>query len=177
MPNIELRGLQDDGKTLGMVVMTIRLIKCMGYLGEEIIGNLHLNIPGTRYKDNEHIKKWIRKVYRESRGEIKHQIILVDEIDGIYSHLDASKETREDLLGLWQDMKLQNFLIYTKHVGKGVNKLVRNATEISIRPSFDRERDTLYLDMINGFIQREYTLPVHPASYYFQFYSRDEPVI
>jgi hypothetical protein len=132
--------------------------------------------PGYTYMNNDKIKKFIRKVYRTSHGAIRHQIIAIDEIDQCYSHKFSSSDNEaiEDLLTLWQDKKLENFLLYTKHIGYGCNILIRQATEVSIKPFYDRRHDTLYLNVIDGFDMQVKWLTFEHISRLYPFYDRWE---
>lgn len=205
--NVCIRGVQNSGKTALMVKFVNRLIWRWGYYWDNTTGNIHMwarkpvyridgfikhgtpppgaevlragiPIPGYSYMDNDHLKKYVRKVYRKSKGLIRRKIILIDEIDQCYSHLDSvlDSEAREDLLTLWQDKKMENFFIYTKHIGLGCNKLIRSATEVSIRPYFDRFNDVLYGLVIDGFEMKDKLLIFPHASDAFPHYDRWEYV-
>jgi hypothetical protein len=203
--NVCIRGIQNSGKGILQVKFVNRLIWRYGYDWAEVYSNFHwwvkkpifvingvvkhgspppgariiregIPIPGYHYLDNEHMRKWVRKVYRKSRGLIRHIIIVIDEIDQVYSHLESmiDAEAREDLLTLFQDKKLEIFFIYTKHQGLGVNKIIRSATEISMKPYFDRRFDTLYGLVIDGFTMSKRVLVFRHASDAFPHYDRWE---
>jgi hypothetical protein len=203
--NVCVRGVQNSGKTALMVKFVNRLIWQFDYTWDDTCGNIHMwvkkpvyrldgkikhgtvpagaevlregiPIPGYTYMDNEHLRKYIRKVYRKSRGLMRRKIIMLDEIDQCYSHLESviDNEARDDLLTLWQDKKLENYFIYTKHIGLGVNKIIRSATEVSIKPYFDRRFDTLYGMVIDGFTMSNKLLTFKHASDCFPHYDRWE---
>jgi hypothetical protein len=191
--NYCFRGLPSTGKTLGMVGFIWRLIYIYGYKWSDVVTNFHLFLnrgkgtyengfegsvepEGYRHMDNEHIKLWVRKVYRKSKGKITRQIIAIDEIDQVYSHkFPYSDESTSDILTLWQDQKLENFFLYTKHVGRGCNILIRQATEVSIRPMLIKPRDTLYLRVIDGNDQQNKILPLYNVHEHYNHYWRWEP--
>jgi hypothetical protein len=203
--NICIRGVQNSGKTLSMVKFVNRLVSKFGYYWDDVTGNIHMwikkpvyridgqithgtpppgadviregiPIPGYTYMDNDKIKKYVRKVYRKSKGKMRRKIIIIDEIDQCYSHLDSMVDTeaKEDLLTLWQDKKLENYFIYTKHIGLGCNKIIRSATEVSIRSYFDRQRDIVYDMVIDGFTMQDKMLVFPHASDAFPHYDRWE---
>lgn len=203
--NVCIRGTQGSGKGVLAFLLIDRLISHYNYFWDDLTANYHfwerkpvyrfdgrikhgtpplgadilragVKIPGYCYKGNTDMRAFIRKVYRKSHGTYKRQIIAVDEIDQVYSHLDSmvDKEAQEDLLTLFQDKKLENYFIYTKHVGRGVNRLIRSATEISIKPYFDRRFDTLYGFVIDGFEMRSKLMIFHHASRAFPHYDRWE---
>jgi hypothetical protein len=191
--NVCFRGLPGTGKTKGMVALCFDLVENHGYRWENVKGNLSifadrgrgvypdfkgsLPMPGYTRLTNLGIKHWIRKVYRKSRGKLTRQIIMVDEIDQVYSHkLGYNDEAIEDILTLWQDQKLENWFLYTKHIGRGCNILIRQATEISIKPFKDDVHDALYLRVIDGRVQQEKIKQIFNASRYNKNYWRWEPV-
>lgn len=185
--NICFRGITGSGKTLGMIAFCARLVKYFGFDWNEVYANLmiysdkahDIPMPGTHYLDNDAIKKFIHRVYRGSKGKIRHIIIMIDEIDQVYPHLFSAKdvEAAEDLLTLWQDLKLEIFFLYTKHLGFGCNKLIRSATEVSIRPMFDNVHklyDLLELNIIDGWKMEWKQLSFENVSQYYKLYKRKQ---
>lgn len=180
--NVCFRGVQDSGKTLGMLRFGFRLVQEYGFTWEDVVGNFriwqdkknNIPMPGYTFMDNEKLKKYIRKVYRKAKGTIRHKIIMIDEIDQCYSHKFSASDVEaiQDLLTLWQDKKLGIYFLYTKHIGFGCNILIRQATEVSMKPLFDRVHDTLYLQVLDGFTMQVKWLKFDNISRYFNFYDR-----
>lgn len=172
--NIEISGIQDTGKTLSMVALANHFYYEKGYPGENFIGNVKINnIPGYKFVSNQKIREWIDRIYHSEIGDWTDMVILVDEIDGLYSHRDVNdKKMNDEIKGLYQDIKLGNYFIYTDHQGLSVNKLVRDVTEITIMPDYDREINFVSLYIINGLYTQVFYNGIENASKYIPLYNR-----
>lgn len=176
MPNVEIWGNANAGKTLTMVAFFMRLCILHGYKPEEACGNLRLNIDGYTYMPNPELRKYIHQIYRVEREDTWHRIILVDEIDGLYSHLDWMDKTQQaDLKFLWQDFKKMNYMIWTKHRGIGINKIIRDATIAAMKPYMDREHDIMRVAIGNADIEQKFLWTFKPSNFY-DLYNRAEVV-
>jgi hypothetical protein len=147
---VKWRGVMESGKTIGMMA-TYKQLRLDGFKACNAYGNMWLNDPGFHYCTNEELRAVVRKAFNTEIGQWRQIVILMMEADSVYSHKDYSeKELTEDLRGFSQAMKLNNWFIYEMHEGAGVLKLLRDKTEISIKPTYYRDQDVMHLSIING---------------------------
>jgi hypothetical protein len=148
---VAFKGRQDCGKTAAMVGTTIELLHKHGYSHNDVVSNVYLKgkeFSGYTLLDNKELKKYVHDMCKEG---YKHHIILIDEIDSVFPHRFWQQKGQTDaLLGLWQDVKLFNWVLYTAHLGLGVDKLIRECTQICVLPQFNRSTDSIELEIIDG---------------------------
>ena len=180
-------GNQGCGKNVLMTVMAHFWVKNVPevYSFDRIYANYHLVYPGAHYLKNKDMKLQLRKMFakEEDGGEMvsgkwDNTIVLIDEIDGLYpqwGHGDA--EARKDLSGVYQDEKMHVQMYCTTHKPNNFNKIMRDASTVIAIPDLDKFEDTLYVKFIDGRYRTVNEMNIHPASYYFGCYSRDEKVI
>jgi hypothetical protein len=199
--NIIIREVQGKGKTAGMVFFVNRLVTLLPeiYTWDNVHPNIHIDMC-PNYYTNEQIRKKILQVYGRhidggERGEHTKQIIVVDEIDGLYSHLSyQDKQMQKELLGLYQDEKMHNVFICTKHDQEtGVNKIIRDFTEIIIFPEIEKSGsnqgclwrnlpipnvggDKLTLHLLDRRFKTKADIEFQPFSWVFDKYKRWEAV-
>jgi hypothetical protein len=187
MPNINISGVQGTGKTASMVFQAKRLIEVYSdiYSGDSIHCNLHLKeaeFPGYHYHTNKELRAFIKKVYAApplgEMGQWRDLIILFDEIDNTYTHLEYNvKAIREELLGAYQDEKFTNHLFYTLHRPSSVNKIIRDVTEVFMLTHYYQENDEVILSIIDGRTHAFGELPEPHFSRVFNWYKREEAIL
>jgi len=171
--NIEISAIQGSGKTLTAVQLVLHFVIEDGYQPEKVISNVKIDIPGIKFVSNRELRKWVDRIYRTEIGKHRRYIIVADEIEGIYSHrINNDQQMNDEIKGLFQDLKLGNYFIYTDHLGKGVNKLIRDVTEYTIIPDYDRETDKVKLAIINGLFCQTFFNEIKEASKIIPFYNR-----
>lgn len=172
--NVGFKGRQDTGKTLTMVATLLELCRFHGYKYSEAVGNVGVNMPGFTKLNSQQLREYVKRTCSEG---LKHRIILIDEIDSVFpARFWSDKEQTEALLGLWQDVKLFNWVLYTAHLGKAIDKIIRDCTQVVVIPEYVREDDTVYLEVIDGLDLEVFEDAIYPASDVFKFYDRWEVV-
>jgi len=167
---VGFKGLPNKGKTLSMVAVMLELLRHHGYSGWECTGNVDVKVPGYSFVSSESLKSWIREMITKG---LRHRVVLIDEIDRVFPHrLWADKRQVLDLTGIWQDEKLFNFILWTAHMGDPVDKIVREATQISVIPDYQRDLDRVVLGVVNVYDLETHEEVIEPASAIFPFYDR-----
>ena len=131
-----VKGRQRIGKSTWITGLAWHLCMHGGYEPREIIANYHLfnedgsPLDGYHYCNNQQIKQVVTQmVDRRAR----HLIILVDEIDRVFSHRTWHKPEQIDaLVGLWQDEKMFYNVWGTAHLGLSVDSLIREIAQVEI---------------------------------------------
>ncbi len=99
------------------------------------------------YLTNINMRKFMGNVVKNG---LKHKIILIDEIDRVFSHrFWHDREQTESLLGLWQDEKLFNYIIGTAHIGKAIDTLIRESMQVEIITQSEQKGAAIRLNIIN----------------------------
>jgi hypothetical protein len=85
----------------------------------------------------------------------------------------SNKEQSEALIGLWQNEKLGNVIIYTAHMSSGADKIIRDATQLLHICSYNKQEDRAEVIQCDF----RYGLPdsfliLYPASEIFSHYYR-----
>lgn len=146
--NIAFKAAQGKGKTATVCASAVELCNWFGYDAKDIVANFHINLPGVTVLNNDDMRAWFKTVINKG---IKHKIICIDEIDRVFpARLWADKEQTLGLLGMWQDEKLFNYMLYTCHLGTSIDKIIRESTQISVMPMYDKEEDRIDLDIADG---------------------------
>lgn len=150
MPIIGIKAFQDQGKTaLGIGVIEYLCFEC-GYSFDEVVANVHLLFPvypEPTCLNNTDMKKFVRNMVT---NHIKHKIIFLDEADRLFPARFWQKADQTDaLIGLWQDFKLFNYIIWTGHAHTGVDLVLREVTHIELNPRYDPLTDSIPFDFYN----------------------------
>lgn len=99
-------------------------------LARHCIHSSVVELETYHYLNNHSMRLYVRKMVEH---EVRRKIIFIDEIDRVFSHLKwHDAEQQDTLIGLWQDEKLENYIIGTAHVGLSVNKMIRESQQIGI---------------------------------------------
>jgi hypothetical protein len=147
----------ESGKTISMMGLVRYLVEERNFRGDHIFGNFWFDEPGYHGLLNDDLCRLMRRIFNTEVGKWRKIIILIMEADSLYSHKDSGdKEAFEDLKGLSQAMKLNTWVIYEMHEGLGVNKYLRDKTEISIKPTMYRKENMIRWDIINGHYNQLY---------------------
>lgn len=144
---VGITGRQGDGKTLLACCFTKRLWEEGGYQPSETVGNVAINVPGVTRLNNVDLRAYVGGMVAENQ---RHKIILLDEVDRVFpARFFSDKSQTETLIGLWQDEKLFNYVIYTCHPGTSVDKIIRDSTQRWVYPRLDKAGDILRYDVID----------------------------
>jgi len=162
-------GWQDCGKTLTMVACAYQLYFGLGL--EVPVGNVVLpNIKGAVALSIPALRVWMKRMIDEG---LTNRIILIDEIDRVFpARFWKDREQSEALIGLWQDVKLNNHVIYTAHIGVTVDVMIRSSTRIVVLPEYDKKSDTIELMVFDGRYGLEDLNLLCDASEWFGEYNR-----
>lgn len=165
-----IKAAQDQGKTSLMVSIMLYLVKHGGYLASECFGNLVVRIPGYNALSSDALVAYLGEMVEK---KYRHKIILLDEVDRIFSHRfwNDRKQT-ESLLGLWQDMKLFNTILWTAHLGNAVDVLLRETTQIELIPRYIKEEDRTVIGIISNLDMITAVADMYRTSKVFPFYDR-----
>lgn len=148
MTIVGIRNWQDTGKSALAVATAKELVLRHGYDLTEVVANLHLNWPGAHSVNNQEMRLYIRKMVTNG---LRHKIIILDEADRLFpARFWHDPEQTEALIGLWQDVKLFNWIIYTAHLGTSVDVVLRQTTQIELVPEYDEKNDCINFVVYNA---------------------------
>ena len=172
---VGIKGIQDCGKTAIAVATIFELVAHHGYQWSEVVSNILIRRQGVNCVTNEVMRTFITRMVS---GGIKHKIILIDEADRIFpSRFWQDREQSDALIGLWQDVKLFNWIIYTAHIGTSVDIMLRQTTQIGIIPLYVKGSDLIKFTIFNALYQRTIKETAENVSKtIFPYYDRWEPV-
>ncbi len=133
------------GKTAAMVGKCIELTtgaSGFNYEPSEVVANFKLtNMPGYICLNNQGIRNYLKAMIQQG---LRHKIIMLDEIDRVYvARFFGDRKQTEELVGLWQDEKLFNHILYTEHMGDCTDKIIRDSTKCWVYPEIDKENDLI----------------------------------
>lgn len=178
---IAIRGFQDTGKTsLALVLikefLRIGALFIDGFREKDVVGNLIFKKMLEAHSiNNAQMRTYIRQMVEKG---LTHKIVLIDEADRIFpARFWQMNQQTETLIGLWQDYKLFNIVLYTAHEGTGVDIMLRDVTQIEIHPDYVARDDAIYFRVYNGVKGLKYNNAVHNASRIFQEYDRWERIV
>lgn len=176
---VGIRAFQDKGKTALAVGTILELCLRHGYRFDEVVANLHLTFPVKNpptYLNNIQMKQFIREMVDKG---LKHRVVLLDEADRLFpARFWQKQEQTESLIGLWQDYKLFNYIIYTAHEGTSVDIVLRQVTQIELVPEYDPVKDKIPFIIYNafrGFVGGDCLLDV--SKNVFPYYDRWERIV
>ena len=159
---VGFKARQGRGKTASMVATLLDLIGRWGFSASEAVGNVSVNLDGFTKLNNKLLREYVAEMCHKG---FKHKIILIDEIDRVFpARFWQQKEQTETLLGLWQDEKLFNWILYTAHLGKAIDKIIRDCTQIVVIPEYSKLDDTIFLTVINGLELTVSSDTIYPVS-------------
>lgn len=175
---VGIRAFQDKGKTALAVGAIMELCARHGYAYDEIVANLHLKFPVDNQPhclNNIQMRQYVRSMVTHG---LKHKIVLMDEADRLFpARFWQQREQTDALIGLWQDYKLFNYIIYTAHEGTSVDIVLRQVTQIEINPEYDIRNDcinfTIY-NQVDGFVDDDCLVNV--SKNIFPYYDRWEVI-
>lgn len=177
-----VKGRQRIGKSTWITGIALHLCWHGGYVPDEIIANYHLfnddgsPLLGYHYLDNERMREFFRQVIRR---KAKHLIILVDEIDRVFSHRSWHKAEQIDALtGLWQDEKMFYNVWGTSHLGLGVDALIREIAQVEIIVNEKNVvSDKLVGTVINSLNKEVFIQEMHHLAFVQKCFDSWEPII
>lgn len=139
--NIGIRGMQSKGKTALMVAVIRELLMFGGYSPDDVAVNFLLRIEGTHSLTNNQMRQLVHKMV--TRG-LRHKIIGITEIDRLFpARFWQQKEQTEALVGLWQDEKLFNYILWDAHIGSGVDLMLRETMQQELLPEINKPADLI----------------------------------
>lgn len=150
---VGFKGWQDKGKTALALIAAKELILYHGYSATEFVANVEVSWPGSHFLTSQQMRQYIRAMVTKG---LKHKIILLDEVDRLFpARFWQDAAQTEALIGLWQDEKLFNYILYTAHRGTSLDIIMRLCTQIEIEPDYDELKDcidfTVY-NAVDGFV-------------------------
>ena len=176
---IAIREFQDKGKTALAVGIILELCARYGYDYDEVVSNIPLTFPVEKPPhsiNNQQMKMYVQQMVTKG---LKHKIVFIDEADRVFPARFWQKEGQtEALIGLWQDYKLFNYVIYTAHEGTGVDLILRQVTQMELNPTYNAVNDCIYFTIYNavdGLVDDDCLLNV--SRNIFPYYDRWKEVI
>lgn len=176
---VGIKAFQDKGKTALAVGTILELCAHYGYAYDEVVANIHLKFPVANQPhslNNTEMRQYVNSMV--SKG-LKHKIVLIDEADRVFpARFWQRAEQTEALIGLWQDYKLFNYVIWTGHAGTGVDLVLRQVTQIELEPDYQPEYDCIpfiIYNEVDGVVTNDCLLSVKRNI--FPYYDRWERVI
>lgn len=167
---VGFKAAQDKGKTSLMVLTCLELVALHGYWGDECYGNLVVRIPGFNAKSSAELVETMKVMVKE---RWRHKVLLLDEVDRVFPHrFWQDKEQTRALLGLWQDVKLFNWVLWTAHLGGAVDILLRECTQTVVIPVYHKEADMTEIGIIDTWNLRVGFACVPRVSRVFGWYDR-----
>lgn len=146
-----IRNWQDTGKTALGVGTIEELVFRHGYGFDEVVANIDLKFPvfpRPLCVNNDGMRSYVKKMVEQG---VKHKIIFIDEADRVFpARFWQRPEQTNALVGLWQDYKLFNYIIYTAHRGTGIDVILREVTQIELEPEYDSKNDCIPFTIYNG---------------------------
>ena len=166
-----IKGIQDTGKTAVAVAIVMELVAHHGYAWSDVVANIMIKREGVHCITNELMRKYVAKMVT---GGLRHKVILFDEADRLFpARFWQEREQSEALIGLWQDVKLFNNIIWTGHIGTSVDVMLRQTTQVGIIPHYIRTQDLIKVYVFNGLYRRKFMLTCPNVSKtIFPFYNR-----
>jgi len=178
---ILVKGRQRTGKTTVVIGIGLYLVLECGYSTSDIVSNIRLyHEDGTELKEYYYLTNKQMKLYVKIMVEkgLKHKIIIIDEIDRVFSHrFWSNKEQAEALLGLWQDEKLFNWIIGTAHLGRSVDNLIRESCQIEIIAEIDKPANVVDLTILNALDLNVYEDVMYNARLVQSLFKSWDPVV
>lgn len=164
-----IKGRQRIGKTTWLVGIALWLCWFGGYSPKEIVSNFHLynedgsKLIGYHYLDNHAMRQFVGEMINR---KARHLIVLIDEIDRVFSHRNwSNKEQLESLIGLWQDEKAFLQIWGTAHIGLSVDSLIREISQVEIMVvKKDIQADCLHGIVINQLNKQVFRQEMHRMS-------------
>lgn len=148
---IGIRAFQDQGKTALAIGIIQELCLRHGYAFNEVVGNLMFKFPvepGPESVNNAQMRQYIRNMVQKG---LQHKIVLIDEADRVFpARFWQQSGQTEALIGLWQDYKLFNTVIWTGHAGTGVDLVLRQVTQIELIPKYNPATDSIPFEIYNA---------------------------
>lgn len=167
---VGFKAAQDMGKTSLMVMTCLDLIAFHGYDAHEAFGNVLVRVDGFNAMSSASLVETMKQMVRD---KWRHKIILLDEVDRVFPHrFWQDKQQTQALLGLWQDVKLFNFVMWTAHLGGAVDVLLRECTQSIVMPKYNKERDESRIEIIDNWNLRTRSATVCCLSRVFSWYDR-----
>lgn len=177
---IALRSFQDTGKTS----LGIKIIKKVveigsryphGFRYSDIVANVHLpNWVGSHSINNNQMRAYVKSMVTKG---LKHKIVFMDEADRLFpARFWQHAEQTEALIGLWQDYKLFNIIIYTAHEGTGIDVILRSVTQIEVTPAYDAFNNCTHVIIYNAIIGKVFKSKAENISDVFDDYDRWEVI-
>ena len=175
---VGIKAFQDKGKSALAVGTILELCARHGYAYDEVVANLHLTFPvesGPHSLNNAQMRAFVQQMVVKG---LRHKIVLLDEADRLFPARFWQKHEQTDaLIGLWQDYKLFNYVIWTGHAGTGVDLVLRQVTQIELNPDYQPESDSIPFTIYNavdGFVDIDCLMNV--SKNVFPYYDRWERI-
>jgi len=167
-------GWQDSGKTLLAQIIAHMCVWVIEPGVKGVVSNVKLptlEMDGRAiYRDNAGLRGWLSEMVGKG---FTNYCVLIDEVDRVFpARFWGDRKQSEDLMGVWQDEKCGNVIIYTAHMGVDVDKLLRGATRMLLIPEYNEVSDVLSVMVCDGRYGVDGEYELENASRFFKDYDR-----
>lgn len=143
---VEAWGLQREGKTAVLMAIALWLMAHGGYLPSEVASNQTIYIKGVRKFNKDEMFELLQKMIKE---HVRHKVLLIAEADRYFPpRFWHDPEQSRSLIGLWQNEKLENWILFDTHIGGADVQLERTA-QLYIVPHYLRWNDSIECEVIS----------------------------
>jgi len=166
---------QRKGGTATIVGIGLWLMAWGGYAPEDVCSNQTIRIQGVRKFTNQQLVHMLGVMVQE---HLTGKVFLLAEADRTFPPRNwQDKKQTQALIGIQQDEKLRNWLVYDCHL-RGVDVLLDSATQIEIICEYRRRLDCIDLEITWLHDMREH-VPARierVSEVIFPYYLTEEPV-
>lgn len=167
---VGIKQTQDKGKGLFAIWLIYVLLRFGKYLPQNTFANTPIFLKDCKLTNNSGIRHRLNTIYTD---KLTKQITYVDEADSIYpARSYGNIDQTEEILHCHQTTKSGNYLIYTEHLGRGVDAILRQNTQILAKPNFNPKHDFLPVEIANSLDNRIFNFTIHNISFFYKFYNR-----
>lgn len=172
---IEVCGKQGCGKSSLVASLVFNFLR-RGYEERDLIANCMFPLfGGYRKVDNKGMIRFLREFVE--KGE-RNKIIVCEEIDKVFAaRLWSGKEQTETATNIWHMRKMGNQFIYTSHLGKVTDVIVRNEVNICYMPEYDERRNQLRVAVLDADYNEVGRCMLSNVSKYFNMFESYEPIV
>lgn len=167
---------QRQGGTALIIAMGLWLVANKVYKPQDVACNQTIFIEGVPAKfKNEQIKTLLRVMVRQ---HMRDKLFIIAECDKLFPPRRwHEKEQTEALIGVQQDEKLGNTILYDCHL-RGVDVLLDSATQIEIIPEYRPALDRIDCEItwLHDMRPHVSVMVEHVSETIFPYYLTGEPV-
>lgn len=166
---------QRKGKGITGVGIILWLMAWGGYAPEDVCGNQTIKIDGYTKFDNEEI---LELLFVMVEKHVRGKVIYIAEADrALPPRLWYQKKQTHAVIGLQQDEKMGNWVVYDSHL-RGVDVMLEAATQVLVLPKYIPSMDMVKCRLVK---LQDYLPPIpthitNVSTKIFPFYETHEPV-